>query len=73
VLNPKIPNFGVGERLAAGLAATQHSLSVCQCEGHQFWELPERFVVYWNWELDTEGGGVGRGEGNTAVRYNEMW
>jgi len=28
VLNPKIPNVGVGERLAAGLAAIWHSLSV---------------------------------------------
>jgi hypothetical protein len=46
--NSKIPDFGVGERLAAGVAAMQRSVSVCEWEGHQHWELCELFVVCWN-------------------------
>jgi hypothetical protein len=34
-LNPKIPDVGVGEKLAAAVAAMQRSVSVCECEGHQ--------------------------------------
>jgi hypothetical protein len=46
-LNPKFPDVGVGERLAAAVAAMQHSVSVCECEEHQHWELCEWFVVRW--------------------------
>jgi hypothetical protein len=35
VLNPNIPNVGVVERLAAAVAAMQHSVIVYECEGHQ--------------------------------------
>jgi hypothetical protein len=47
VLNPKITDVGVGERLAAAVAAMQRSVRVCEWEGHQHWELCEWFVVCW--------------------------
>jgi hypothetical protein len=39
VLNRKIPNVGVVERVAAAVAAMWHSVSVCEYEGHQHLEL----------------------------------
>jgi hypothetical protein len=35
--NPKIPQFGVGERPAVWVVALQHSLIVCECEWHHPW------------------------------------
>jgi len=36
-LNIKIPDVNSFERLTAGVAAEQHSLSLCQCEEYHPW------------------------------------
>jgi hypothetical protein len=48
------------------------SLSVCQCEGHKLNSFLGD-LLFIGFESELQRKGVGRGEGNTAVRYNGMW
>ena len=56
----KIPKDGIYERLAAGVAAMQHSLSVCSVKDSSFGSFLSDLVFV---GINSEGGCVGRGEG----------